>query len=173
MRDEPLGRGVVRWDELLDLRKRWDRDQKTVVWTNGCFDVLHVGHLHCLEAARRLGDVLVVGVNSDAAVRELKGQDRPIFPVADRMRLLAGLRAVDHVVQFEGTTPEAALRQLRPDVAVKGEDYAPPAGKPMPERDVVESYGGRVAFVSLLPGHSTTAVIHDLRRAVSREAGDG
>jgi rfaE bifunctional protein nucleotidyltransferase chain/domain len=162
--------GMVRWDELLDLKEKWAGEKKTVVWTNGCFDVFHVGHLHCLEGAKRLGDVLVVGVNSDAAVRELKGQNRPIFPVAERMRLLAALRVTDYVVEFEGVTPEAALRELKPDVVVKGADYAPPSGKPMPEREVVESYGGSVAFVPLVPGRSTTSAIDDMRVVGSQDA---
>lgn len=157
-----LPKGVVLWDELLLLRERWMREKKVLVWTNGCFDVVHVGHLHCLEEAKRLGDILVVGVNSDAAVRELKGPGRPIFPVDERMRLLAALRTTDYVVEFDGITPETALKDLRPDVDVKGEDYAPPSGKPMPERNVIESYGGRIEFVPLLPGRSTTAVLRKL-----------
>jgi D-sedoheptulose 7-phosphate isomerase len=158
-----LPRGVVRWEDLILQRDRWKQDQKAVVWTNGCFDVLHVGHLHCLEQARRLGDVLIVGVNTDAAVRAIKGQDRPIFPLEERMRVLAALRTTDYVVAFEGLTPEAALAELRPDVHVKGDDYAPPHGKPIPERELVESYGGRVEFVSLVPEHSTFDVIQRIR----------
>jgi phosphoheptose isomerase len=155
-------RGVRRWDDLLVLRDRWRSDGKVVVWTNGCFDVLHVGHLHCLEQAKRLGDVLVVGVNSDASVRQLKGPGRPIFPLAERMGMLAGFRATDYVVAFEGTTPEGAIAELKPDLDVKGADYAPETGKPMPERAVVESYGGRVEFVGLLPEHSTSAILQRL-----------
>ena len=155
--------GVVGWGTLLRLREMWKRERRTVVWTNGCFDILHVGHLHCLEQAKRLGDILVVGVNTDTAVRMLKGAGRPVFPLPERMRLLAGLRAPDYVVAFEGLTPEVALADLEPDVHVKGDDYAPPSGKPIPEMAVVESYGGRIEFVSLIPGHSTSAIVESLR----------
>jgi len=163
-------RGVRRWDDLIILRDRWRSEGRIVVWTNGCFDVLHVGHLHCLEQAKRLGDVLVVGVNSDASVRVLKGPGRPIFPLEERMSMLAGLGATDYVVAFEGTTPEGAIADLKPDVDVKGADYAPETGKPMPERDLVESYGGRVEFVRLLPEHSTSDI---LQRLLPGRRGDG
>jgi phosphoheptose isomerase len=156
-------KGEVRWEDLLPLRERYKREGKTVVWTNGCFDVLHVGHLHCLEQAKSLGDVLVVGVNTDASVRAIKGPGRPIFPVEDRMRVLAALKTTDYVVAFEGLTPGAPLADLKPDVHVKGADYAPPSGKPMPERDVIESYGGRIEFVSLIPKHSTSDVVRKMR----------
>jgi D-sedoheptulose 7-phosphate isomerase len=161
LKDPP--KGVVAWSDLLRLRDKWMRQQRIVAWTNGCFDILHVGHLHCLEQAKRFGDILVVGVNTDAAVRELKGPGRPVFPVDERMRLLAGLVTTDYVVEFGGVTPEAALLELKPDVDVKGEDYAPPSGKPMPERRVIESYGGRIEFIPLLPGLSTTAAIESLQ----------
>jgi D-sedoheptulose 7-phosphate isomerase len=167
LKDPP--KGVVAWSDLLRLRDKWMRQQRIVAWTNGCFDILHVGHLHCLEQAKRFGDILVVGVNTDAAVRELKGPGRPVFPVDERMRLLAGLVTTDYVVEFGGVTPEAALLELKPDVDVKGEDYAPPSGKPMPERRVIESYGGRIEFIPLLPGLSTTAAIESLQQ--DRERG--
>lgn len=161
--------GVVGWADLLLLRERWKREGRTVVWANGCFDVLHLGHLYCLEQAKQRGDVLVVGVNTDAAVRALKGPGRPIFPLDDRMRMLAALEATDYVVAFEGTTPEAALKDLKPDVHVKGEDYGPSSGRPMPERAVVESYGGRIEFVPLLPGHSTSELVARMTEAEGTE----
>lgn len=157
--------GVVEWSELLLLRERWKREGRTVVWTNGCFDVLHAGHLQLLEQAKYLGDILVVGANKDDSVRALKGPGRPIFPLAERMRILEGLKAPDYVVAFEGITPEAALAELKPDLHVKGDDYAPPSGKRMPERAVVESYGGRVEFIPILPEHSTTDVVQRIRGA--------
>jgi D-glycero-beta-D-manno-heptose 1-phosphate adenylyltransferase len=163
-------RGEVQWSTLLALRGIWRRQGKTVVWTNGCFDILHVGHLHCLEQAKQLGDILVVGVNSDAAVTTLKGKGRPIFPLEERLRMLVALRMTDYVVTFEGTTPEGALRDLKPEVHVKGEDYAPPTGKPMPEMAAVESYGGRIEFVGLLPGHSSSDVIQRMWQAHRSES---
>jgi phosphoheptose isomerase len=157
-----IPRGIIEFDDLLVLRDRWRHQGKVLVWTNGCFDVLHVGHVHCLEQAERLGDILVVGVNTDESVRALKGPNRPIFPLEERMRILAALEAPDYVVAFAGPTPEATLAVLQPDVHVKGRDYAPPSGKPMAERDVIESYGGRIEFVDLLPSHSTSSVIESI-----------
>src|SRR5207302_2898557 len=113
-------------------------------------------HVRNLDAARGLGDALVVGVNDDASVRRLKGASRPIVPAAERAELLAALACVDAVVLFAEDTPAAALERLRPDVHCKGADYAPPAGKPVPEAAVVRAYGGRVEFLPLLAGVSTS-----------------
>ena len=142
---------------------------RVVVWTNGCFDLLHAGHARALGAARALGDVLVVGVNSDASVRRLKGPGRPIVPAAERAELIASLECVAHAVVFDEDTPEECIRLLRPDVHCKGADYAPPHGKPIPEAALVASYGGRVAFLPLVEGLSTTELI---RRIRDRPAGD-
>lgn len=154
---------VASLTEALELRAEWRAAKRVVVWTNGCFDVLHAGHLASLEAASRLGDVLVVGVNSDDAVRRLKGEGRPLVPAVERAAMLAALRPVDYVVVFDEDTPEAVLEQLRPDIHTKGEDYAPPDGKPIPERDLVESYGGKVAFLPLVAGRSTTSTVEAIR----------
>jgi phosphoheptose isomerase len=150
--------GLVDWDELLRLRRRWQDEERTIVWTNGCFDLLHVGHVRSLEAARALGDVLVVGINGDESVRRLKGPGRPVMTASDRAEVLAALSAVDYVVVFDEETPEEALTRLKPDVHAKGADYAPPNGKPIPERRLVEQYGGRVEFLPLVDGISTTAL---------------
>lgn len=128
----------------------------TVVATGGCFDVLHAGHLALLEAARALGDCLIVLINSDAGVRRLKGDRRPVNGAADRARLLEALRCVDAVAVFEDDVPSATLARLRPHVWVKGGDYAVPD---LPEAPVVHSYGGRVQIVPLLGGRSTTSVL--------------
>jgi rfaE bifunctional protein nucleotidyltransferase chain/domain len=136
---------------------------KAVVWTNGCFDLLHAGHARSLRAARGLGDVLVVGVNSDDSVRRLKGPGRPVLPASERAELVASLACVDYVVVFGEETPEECIRLLRPQVHCKGADYAPPNGKPVPEAALVESYGGRVAFLPLLEGISTTELIRRVR----------
>jgi rfaE bifunctional protein nucleotidyltransferase chain/domain len=135
---------------------------KVVVWTNGCFDLVHAGHVRSLRVARALGDVLVVGVNSDESVRRLKGPGRPILPAEERVELVAALACVDHAVVFEEDTPEACLRLLRPAVHCKGTDYAP-GGKPIPEAVLVESYGGRVCFLPLVGGLSTTELIRRIR----------
>jgi len=159
-----MGR-VVAWEELMALREAWRRAGKTVVWTNGCFDILHVGHARNLAACKACGDVLVVGLNSDVSVRAIKGPTRPVNGEADRAELLAALGCVDAVVLFDETTPEISLSRLKPDVHCKGEDYAPPNGKPIPEARVVESYGGRICFIPLVPGRSTTGTIKKLSDA--------
>lgn len=135
-----------------------------VVSTNGCFDLLHVGHLRYLQAARALGDVLVVGVNSDESVRGLKGDTRPVVPEAERAELLAGLECVDHVFLFDELRPDAFLAELRPHVHAKGGDYAP---EDLLEAETVRRHGGEVRVLPLTPGHSTTEL---LRRA---RAGEG
>jgi D-beta-D-heptose 7-phosphate kinase/D-beta-D-heptose 1-phosphate adenosyltransferase len=134
-----------------------------VVWTNGCFDLFHAGHARSLSAASRLGDVLLVGVNRDASVRFLKGPGRPVLPERDRAELVAALGCVDHVLLFDDLVPTILLEALRPDVHCKGADYAPPGGKPIPERAVVEAYGGRVEFLPLLEGFSTSELIRRVR----------
>jgi rfaE bifunctional protein nucleotidyltransferase chain/domain len=134
---------------------------RTVALANGCFDILHVGHIRYLQGARREADVLVVGVNGDASVRRLKGEGRPLMPESDRALLVAALRSVDHVVVFAEDDVRALLLELRPDVHCKGTDYTPDT---VPERDVVRSYGGRVAIVGDPKDHDTSALLARLRR---------
>jgi phosphoheptose isomerase len=150
---------VVTMDALLALRSGWRASGQTVVWTNGCFDVLHSGHLASLQAARELGDVLVVGVNDDASVRRIKGAGRPVVPAEDRSAVLAALRFVDYVLVFAEDTPERVLEVLQPDVACKGADYGGHDGKSIPERSIVESYGGREELLPHFPGRSTTQLL--------------
>lgn len=154
---------VLRPEQLVALGESLRASGRVVVWTNGCFDLMHVGHARTLAAARTLGDVLVVGLNSDASVRRLKGAGRPVVPDAERAELVAALRCVDHVVVFDEDTPEACIRLLKPDVHCKGADYAPPHGKPIPEAALVESYGGRVAFLPLVEGLSSTDLMSRIR----------
>jgi phosphoheptose isomerase len=153
---EPLACKQMSIDDLVAWRHERRRRGQVVAWTNGVFDLLHVGHLRSLRAARSFGDVLVVGVNDDASTRSLKGSTRPIYPVEDRVELLAGLDVVDAIFVFGEATPERALSTIKPDVHVKGSDYA---DKPMPERAIVEAYGGRVELVPIVPGRSTTAAL--------------
>ena len=133
---------------------------RTVALANGCFDVLHVGHVRYLEGARGKADVLVVGVNGDDSVRRLKGEGRPVMPSRDRALLVAGLRATDHVVVFEEADVASLLLALRPDVHCKGTDYTE---ETVPERDVVRSYGGRVAIVGDPKDHDTRALLARIR----------
>ncbi|WP_370617877.1 PfkB family carbohydrate kinase [Mumia qirimensis] len=140
----------------LDVLARVRAAGGVVVATGGCFDLLHAGHVATLEAARRLGDCLVVLLNSDASVRGLKGPGRPLVPARDRARVLASLACVDAVVVFDEDRPDAALRDLRPHLWVKGGDYA---GGPLPEQQVLDSWGGRSVVLPYLSGRSTTRLV--------------
>jgi rfaE bifunctional protein nucleotidyltransferase chain/domain len=155
--DVPSGSGkVLAWDDLLARRDAWRNEARVVVWTNGCFDLLHGGHLASLRAARALGDVLVVGVNGDESVRRLKGAGRPVISAEQRLELVAGLDVVDAVVLFEEDTPVRSLERLQPDIHCKGADWE---GKEIPERETVAAYGGRIAFTPLVDGLSTTELV--------------
>lgn len=143
--------------QLLDEHRR--RGER-VVFTNGCFDVLHRGHVTYLEQAGRLGDVLVVAVNSDASVARLKGPGRPVNPCEDRMSVLAALNDVDYVVEFDEDTPERLLRMIRPELYVKGGDYTP---EMLPEAPLVRALGGEVRVLGYLPDHSTSAIIDRMK----------
>ena len=134
---------------------------KTLVFTNGHFDLLHIGHLDYLEKARGLGDALFVGLNGDASSARLKGTGRPIVPARERARLLAALRPVDAVIIFEEDRADRLLLALQPEIYVKGGDYA---HKDLPERPTVEAYGGRVELIDYLPGRSTSDLIRRIRK---------
>lgn len=134
----------------------------TLVFTNGVFDILHRGHVEYLATARALGEALVVGVNTDASVKRLKGARRPVNPLDDRALVLAALECVDAVVAFDDDTPRALIAALLPDVLVKGGDYSPEA---VVGRDEVEAAGGRVVIIPLVPGRSTTAAIARMRES--------
>jgi len=145
--------------EITRLRRR--RPGTRVVLANGLFDLLHVGHVRYLKAARRLGTLLVVAVNDDRSARRLRGPGRPIVGAADRARLVAALEGVDYVVLFGSGTAAPLLRRLRPDVQCKGTDYTENS---VPERHVVQAYGGRVAIAGDPKGHATTDLIGRIRR---------
>jgi D-beta-D-heptose 7-phosphate kinase / D-beta-D-heptose 1-phosphate adenosyltransferase len=151
--------------ELLAQRLVIERRGKTVVFTNGCFDLIHVGHVRALEAARALGDLLIVGVNSDASVRRLKGDTRPILGELERAELIAALKPVDYVVIFNEGTPIETIRALRPDVHVKSGDYRP---EDMSETPHVLAYGGRVVIVPFVAGVSTTGIVERIRAGQGR-----
>jgi rfaE bifunctional protein nucleotidyltransferase chain/domain len=146
--------------ELEDLRSELRAKQQTVVFTNGVFDILHAGHVMYLEAARNMGDVLVVGLNADASVSRLKGPTRPVNTENDRAQVLAALRCVDHVVIFTEDTPLRVITELLPDVLIKGGDYTRDT---IVGADVVEARGGTVATIPLLEGRSTTNIIEKAR----------
>ncbi|HXO19699.1 MAG TPA: adenylyltransferase/cytidyltransferase family protein [Thermoanaerobaculia bacterium] len=144
--------------QLAELRRAGVK----VAFANGHFDLLHVGHLRYLEAARREGDVLVVAVNGDDSVRRLKGEERPIVPAAERAELVAGLWPADFVVIFDGDSPADLLRELQPEVHCKGTDYGSP--ERVPEYEVVRSYGGRTVLVGDPKDHATSDLIARVRR---------
>lgn len=151
---------LINRETLLQQRTDYRQAGRTVVFTNGCFDILHAGHVRYLNEAKKLGDVLVIGLNSDESVRMLKGEGRPVNPAADRAEVLAGLRAVDHVVVFSDATAEELVRQLQPDIYVKGGDYSL---ERLPEATTVASYGGKTVLIPMVEGRSTTNVIRRLQ----------
>jgi len=136
------------------------RGKKVVVFTNGCFDVIHRGHVKYLYFAKGLGDLLVVAVNSDDSVKRLKGEGRPINKLEDRMTVLAALEMVDYVVPFDEDTPYEVIKLLRPDIIVKGGDYKP---EEVVGKDIVESYGGKVVIAPYIRGYSTTEILRRMR----------
>lgn len=158
---------MISLDDLLAQRRAWEQQGRKVVLTNGVFDLLHYGHLQYLQAARALGDALIVALNSDASTRRYKGPLRPLVLEGERGALLAALRPVDAVVVFDEPTAEHVVATLRPDVYVKGGDYSLAAdatgttvgSKPLPEAAIVRGYGGEVVLIPYLPGRSTTELI--------------
>ena len=161
MGDPRAEAGATTLAELVRERGAWRAEGRRVVLTNGCFDLLHAGHVALLEAARREGDVLVVAINSDASVRRLKGDGRPLVPEPERAEALRALEAVDRVVAYDEDTPLAVVTALRPDVLVKGADWAEDR---IVGRAEVEAAGGRVVRVALVPGRSTTTLVERIRR---------
>ena len=151
-----LSQKIYHRSELTSRLQQARTDGDVVVTTNGCFDVLHLGHLRYLQAARQLGDLLVVAVNSDSSVRQLKGENRPLVPEAERAEMLAGLECVDYVVIFPELTPIDLLSELKPSIHVKGGDYKL---EQLVERGVVEANGGKVIVGLNVPGKSTTNLI--------------
>jgi D-beta-D-heptose 7-phosphate kinase/D-beta-D-heptose 1-phosphate adenosyltransferase len=148
---------LVSTAELSALGASLRARRKRVVFTNGCFDLLHIGHIRFLREARALGDVLVVGVNTDDSVRGLKGESRPFVPEDERIEILAALDSVDYVVLFDEATPLALIEALRPDVACKGGDYD--RGTMLPEATAVRDYGGEFRLLGYTPGHSSSQLI--------------
>lgn len=155
-------------DKIVDLEALPERlaplraSGKSIVFTNGCFDLIHVGHLRYLQAARKLGDCLIVAINGDESLRRLKGASRPILPADQRLRVLAGFECVDFVLTFDDDTPHRLLRAIRPEVLVKGANYSVDG---VVGREVVEEYGGQVLTVALTEGRSTSDIVEKVRAA--------
>lgn len=153
--------GVRSRSSLVEERRKWREEGRRVVLTNGCFDLLHPGHVALLEAARAQGDVLVVALNSDASVRRIKGEGRPLVPEGERAETLLALEAVDRVVVYDEPTPLEVVKALVPDVLVKGADWAEDA---IVGREEVEASGGKVVRVAMVPGRSTSSMLERIRR---------
>ncbi len=158
---------IVSLESLLAQRAGWRRQGRIVVWTNGCFDVLHVGHIRNLHAAAQLGDILVVGINSDDSVRRLKGAGRPLNKQDERAELLAALDFVDYVVIYGDDLPIPVIARLQPEIHCKGAEYAPPHGKPIPETDTVRAYGGEICYLPQIPNRSTSEIIRRIQEVSS------
>lgn len=153
---------IVSRQELVELAESFKLDGKTIVFTNGCFDILHVGHVRYLQEARELGDVFIVAVNSDSSVKKIKGNGRPIVPANERAEILAALSSVDFVTIFDEETPETLLSEVKPDWHVKGGDYKP---SDLPESKIVAGYGGKIKILSFTSEHSTSHFIEKLSHA--------
>ena len=145
-------------DELVRRRADWKASGKTVVLTNGCYDLLHPGHIRLLEQARSLGDMLILALNADSSVRRLKGPSRPLMPESERIEVALGLEAVDAVTVFDEDTPRELIAAVLPDILVKGADWA----HWIAGREEVEAAGGKVLALSLEPGYSTTGIVENI-----------
>jgi rfaE bifunctional protein nucleotidyltransferase chain/domain len=145
-------------EQLIDRRLEWKRSGKTVVFTNGCYDILHPGHIRLLESARSLGDILILALNTDASVQRLKGPTRPLVSQDERAELAAALQAVDAVTFFDEDTPRELIAAVLPDVLVKGADWS----HFIAGREEVEAAGGKVLALPLEPGYSTTGILDDM-----------
>jgi len=162
----PLTAKIKTLNELLPELSRHKQEGKKIVFTNGCYDLLHVGHVRCFQEAKRLGDVLVVGLNSDRSVRELKGAPRPIVPEAERAEILAALACIDYITIFDQDNPQDIITRVKLDILVKGGDWTVDT---IVGRDVVESYGGKVLSLPLTPGVSTTTIVNDIASLLSKQ----
>lgn len=161
--ENKTGDKIVTLEQLEKLIGCAKQQGKIIVSTSGCFDILHAGHVTYLEEAKAKGDTLVVLLNSDRSVRGLKGSTRPIVPERERAIVIAGLASVDYVCIFSDRTPCGIIDRLQPDIVVKGGDYA---GKQIPEMDSVASYGGRVEYVNVVDGCSTTNIVEKIRKTM-------
>jgi len=146
--------------ELKQIVDKLKKQGKKIVFTNGCFDLLHVGHIRYLQKAKKLGDILIVAINSDDSVKKIKGKSRPIIPAEERSEVIAALECVDYVVIFHETLPNRVIETLKPDIHVKGGDYSV---NELPEAKIVKSYGGKVIILGKVEGHSTSEIIRRIK----------
>lgn len=151
---------LIEKENLDNIIKKLKSENKKIVFTNGCFDILHAGHVRYLKESKKFGDILIVGLNSDVSVKKIKGESRPINPEMDRAEVLAGLEAVSYIVLFDETSPVKLLEEIKPDIYTKGADYTV---ETLPEAKIVLSYGGKIEFIKFLEGRSTTKIIDKIK----------
>lgn len=151
---------IIKPEDIKKKLSKFKAESKTIIFTNGCFDIIHAGHISYLNEAKALGDLLIVGLNSDESVSRLKGKDRPIVNETDRAYILANLKPVDYVVLFNEDTPYELIKKIKPDILVKGADYE---GKSIAGSDIVESSGGKTVLIKFVKGKSTTEIIKKIK----------
>lgn len=151
---------LIEKENLDKIIKKLKSENRKIVFTNGCFDILHAGHVRYLKESKKFGDILIVGLNSDISVKKIKGESRPINPEMDRAEVLAGLEAVNYIVLFDETSPVKLLEEIKPDIYTKGADYTV---ETLPEAKTVLSYGGKIEFIKFLEGRSTTKIIDKIK----------
>ncbi len=151
---------IITKQEAIELSNKIKQDGKVLVFTNGCFDILHIGHVRYLKQSKACGDFLMIGLNSDSSVKRLKGETRPINNQNDRAELLSELNFVDYVVIFDENSPSNLLKEIKPDIFTKGADYTLDT---LPEKDAVKEYNGKIAFIDLVEGKSTTSIIKSIQ----------
>ena len=152
---------LIKQENLQDVLSKLRAEGKTIVTTNGCFDILHVGHVRYLQKTKTFADVLIVALNSDVSVKKIKGPDRPVNNENDRAEILCALSCVDYVVLFDESSPERLLCEIKPDVHTKGADYTV---ETLPEAKAIMANGGRIEFISFVEGKSTTSIIEKMRK---------
>ncbi|MEM4259830.1 MAG: D-glycero-beta-D-manno-heptose-7-phosphate kinase [Candidatus Woesearchaeota archaeon] len=163
MRFEEQNKKIVSREKIIKILKYYKSMNKKIVFTNGCFDILHTGHVRLLQKAKSFGDILVVGLNTDESIKKIKGPERPIINQEDRAEILSSLDCVDYIVFFDENNPCEIISEIKPDIHVKGGDYNPNDYKNMPEAKIVHEYGGEVKIINLVDGKSTTNIINKIK----------
>lgn len=152
-------RKIKNLSEIKEISENLKREGKTIVFTNGCFEILHPGHIQLLETAKSFGDVLIVGINSDESVKRIKGEKKLIFDEKSRLKLISALECVDYTILFHENTPENLIKTIQPHIHIKGGDYKE---EDLPEAEIIKSYGGKIIIIPLVEGFSTTNIINKI-----------
>jgi len=163
MKFEKENKKIKSGQEIIEIVNDLKKKGKKIVFTNGCFDILHIGHTRLLQKTRNFGDVLILGLNTDSSVRRLKGPERPIVNEKERAEILSALEFVDYIVFFDEDDPCKIISEIKPDIHVKGGDYDPNDYKNMPEAKVVHEYGGKVEIIKIIEGKSSSSIIEKIK----------